>query len=214
MTTVSTICTGLGFFQRLSMGFMWDDWCLFGALIFAFGFLTTTALAATLVHAGYHINEYVLWELSMYMKVCISIMRPSETMRLIESLLQIALANNIIYNASITLSKASVLFLYYRIFGIDCVFRTQLYTVGVLLLGYFLAAFFGLIFATNPVRAQWNLTIPHTSIHNKAFWCSMGVINMVLDLIILAIPQARVWCLKLSFRRRILVSLVFLLGAL
>lgn len=148
------------------------------------------------------------------MKVCIPIMRLADTMRLTELFLQIALATNIIYNASITLSKASVLFLYYRIFGIDRVFRAQLYTVGVLLLGYFLAAFFGLIFATNPARAQWDLTISHTSIHNKAFWCSMAVMNMVLDLIILAIPQARVWRLKLSFKRRVLVSLVFLLGAL
>lgn len=138
----------------------------------------------------------------------------SKTTGLIVLFLQIALANNIIYNASITLSKASVLCFYYRIFGIDRAFRLQLHTVGILLVGYFLAAFFGLIFATDPVRAQWDLTIPHSSIHNKAFWCSMAVINMALDLIILAIPQARVWRLKLSFRRRVLVSLVFFLGAL
>lgn len=69
MTALSTICTGLRFVQRLSMGFMWDDWCLLGALVFAFGFMITTVLVATLVHAGYHINEYVLWELSTYMKV-------------------------------------------------------------------------------------------------------------------------------------------------
>lgn len=84
MTTISTICTGLRFFQRLSMGFMWDDWCLLGSLIFAFGFMATTALVATLTHAGYHINEYVLWELRMYMKVRIPIMRLSETMRLMD----------------------------------------------------------------------------------------------------------------------------------
>ncbi|KAI2628870.1 hypothetical protein GGR54DRAFT_367815 [Hypoxylon sp. NC1633] len=36
---------------------------------------------------------------------------------------------------------------------------------------------------------------------------------MALDIVILAIPQARVWKLILSVKRRILVSLVFLLGA-
>lgn len=69
MTFLSTVCTILRFIQRKSLGFMWDDWCILGALVFAFGFLTTTILVAIVVHAGYHVNEYVLWELNTHMKV-------------------------------------------------------------------------------------------------------------------------------------------------
>lgn len=171
MTALSTICTILRFIQRLSIGLMWDDWCIIGALLFAYGFMTTTILVATVAHAGYHVSEYVVWELNTYMKACFT---PEwhdirRFRRLTMSLLQIALANNIIYNASITLSKASVVYFYYRIFGIDRVLRLQLRIVTALLAGYSLAALFGLIFADRPVQAQWDVMLPHTSINNKAF---------------------------------------------
>lgn len=219
MTVLSAISSILRFVQRKSVGFFWDDWCILGALVFAFGFLVTTTLVATITFAGYHVGEYSMWELNTYMKVWSSLLSRT-TFRVLDKsnrglrTHQIALANNIIYNASITLSKASVLFFYHRIFGVDRTQKLQLRIVSLLLIGYFLSALFGLIFADSPVEAQWNITLPHTSIHNKAFWCSMAVINMCLDLIILAIPQTRVWRLQLSAKRKILLSLVFLLGAL
>lgn len=40
----------------------------------------------------------------------------------------------------------------------------------------------------------------------------MGIIYLVLDVIILAILQAWVWKLQITVKRRIGVSLVFLLG--
>ncbi|KAH7303060.1 hypothetical protein B0I35DRAFT_447289 [Stachybotrys elegans] len=40
----------------------------------------------------------------------------------------------------------------------------------------------------------------------------MAVINLVLEIILLAIPQTRVWKLQLSKKNKIAVSLVFLLG--
>ncbi|KAK7225806.1 hypothetical protein V2G26_013809 [Clonostachys chloroleuca] len=192
MTGLSTLCVLLRFIQRHSTEYGWDDWFILGALVFAYGFLATTVLAATLVHAGYHITGYTIPELETYMKI--------------------ALANNTIYNASMFLSKASVLFFYSRIFSIEKMQKLQLRIIGAVCFGHFLSAVCGLIFAYNPIHAQWTLTIPSTSINQKPFWCASGVINIVLDLIILAIPQARVWRLQLSSRKKILLSLVFLLG--
>ena len=69
MTAIATISCILRFVQRLSLEFMWDDWCILGALIFAFGFMTTTILVAIIPHAGYHVTEYAVWELNSYLKV-------------------------------------------------------------------------------------------------------------------------------------------------
>ncbi len=128
--------------------------------------------------------------------------------------MKIALANNVLYNASVTLSKAAVLLLYRRIFTVDRSLLLWTRAVGGLLIGYFLSAECGLIFAYSPVEAQWKIWLPHTSINNKMFWLAMGIINIVLDVVILCLPQARVWKLHLSTNRKILVSLVFMLGGL
>lgn len=112
------------------------------------------------------------------------------------------------------MSKVSVLLFYKRIFSIDRKFRVSLGITVFLIVAYFLSAAAGLIFATNPVNAQWKYWLPHTSISDKPFWLAMAVINISLDVVILAIPQTKVWKLQLSTRKKALVSLVFLLGAL
>jgi hypothetical protein len=40
------------------------------SLVFAYGFLTTTVLVATVGGAGYYIVEYSLDQLEIYLKVC------------------------------------------------------------------------------------------------------------------------------------------------
>lgn len=194
MTLIATVCVFLRFTSRkLTLFWSWDDWAVLGALVFAYGFLTCTALVATVGGAGYPINQYSLPQLEKY--------------------LQIALANNVIYNASISLSKASVLLLYCRIFTVDRSLLFSTRVVGGFLVGYFLSAACGLIFAYSPVEAQWKVWLPHTSINDKMFWLSMAIINILLDVIILCLPQARVWKLHLSTTRKVLLSLVFMLGA-
>lgn len=112
------------------------------------------------------------------------------------------------------LSKASVLFFYHRIFSIDRTVERFMKVLGVILVANCFTAAGGLIFSNSPVEGQWNLSIPSTSINSKPFWTVMGVFNLILDITILAIPQSRVWKLQLSRKRKIGISLVFLLGAL
>lgn len=124
------------------------------------------------------------------------------------------LAHNILYNASITLAKASVLLLYIRIFSVDGRLLVWAKIMAFFIFGYFFAAAGGLLFAYQPVKAQWMFWLPHNRIDSPAFWVSMASINILLDVILLAIPQSRVWRLQMSRRRQILLSLVFLLGGL
>lgn len=84
----------------------------------------------------------------------------------------------------------------------------------VLVLAYFLSSAAGLIFATNPVEAQWKYWLPHTTIHTKVFYLMLGIINFLLDFVILCIPQFRVWKLQQPRYKRLLLSLIFLVGSL
>ncbi|KAL5047701.1 hypothetical protein BDW71DRAFT_206070 [Aspergillus fruticulosus] len=98
----------------------------------------------------------------------------------------IVLANNVLYNNSVTFSKISVILLYRHIFTVSKPLRTATWIVGA---------------AAQP----W---IPHTSIQNKAFWIAMGTANALLDLAILCMPQLIVWRLQQTRQRKVFVSLV------
>jgi hypothetical protein len=83
-----------------------------------------------------------------------------------------------------------------------------------ILAAYLLSASFGLIFATNPVQAQWKYWIPHTTIDKLPFYIVIGVANLLLDIVILSMPQTIVWKIHQSLKTRISIAAVFLLGGL
>ncbi|TVY30661.1 hypothetical protein LHYA1_G001155 [Lachnellula hyalina] len=194
MTFLSTISVILRFVSRsLTRSYGWDDWAIVSALVFAYGFLFTTIIVATVGKAGHHLVQLSPIELERY--------------------LQIALANNVIYNCSITSSKVSILLFYRRVFAIPA-FQLATKIVGALVFGYFVSAVCGLIFAYNPIQSQWKFWLPHTTIDNKTFWLAMGIINIFLDVVILCLPQTRVWKLQMTRYRKLLLSLLFLMGGL
>lgn len=130
------------------------------------------------------------------------------------SLVQITLADMVIYNVSVGLTKISILLFYRRIFFINKTFLFCNWVVTGLSAGACIAAVSGLIFSSDPVDAQWKFWEPSTTIHNKSFWIAMGAVNILLDVTILILPQPVVWRLKQTRRCRIMLSLVFSLGGL
>ena len=69
MTLLATVCVVLRFASRkLTLFWYLDDWASLGALGFAYGFLVTTALVATVGGAGYPINQYSLLQLEKYLQ--------------------------------------------------------------------------------------------------------------------------------------------------
>jgi energy-converting hydrogenase Eha subunit A len=197
-TLLAAICVVLRFVQRRrSREFWWDDWAILGSLVFAFGGVLVCTLlisAPSIGAAGYHINTYTVDQLNTYFKLM--------------------LAANVLYNPSIALSKASILFFYRHIFSVDGQFLMFMRIMGFFIIGNCLAAMLGLIFSSNPVEAQWNVGLPATTINGPAFWAVMAVVNIVLEMAILAIAQIKVWKLQLSPRKKLLISGVLLLGAL
>ncbi|PLB54710.1 hypothetical protein P170DRAFT_346861 [Aspergillus steynii IBT 23096] len=194
MTFLSTCCVIARFVSRYyTLSIKWDDWFCLLALVFAYGFLCTTALVATVGRSGFHLMQYT-------------------DPLVLEKFFQITLANNVIYNVSVGLSKISILLFYQRIFAINKAFLFCTWVTVGLSVGACMAAIFGLIFSSNPVQAQWKFWLPHTTINNKSFWIAMGIVNILLDVTVLALPQPMVWRLHQTRQRRILLSLVFSLG--
>ncbi|KAG8162083.1 hypothetical protein KVR01_007848 [Diaporthe batatas] len=171
--------------------FWWDDWFILAALLCAYGYLGGGIAAK---YTGYHITEYTVEELNDLSKA--------------------ALVEETLYSTSVALSKASLLFFYSRIFSVDKTLLLSFRVIGFMVFGYCMAADFGAILSKHLSEAEWNVTHRHTSIDDMAFWISTAVINICLDVVILAIPQIKVRKLHMSRRRMMAVQGVFLLGAL
>ncbi|KAJ2990485.1 hypothetical protein NUW58_g2926 [Xylaria curta] len=194
LTFLSTLTIFLRIVERWTRScFGWDDWTMFASFFSSLGFLALFILCPTVGGAGYHVETYTIPQLNTFLKIIY--------------------AGNIVYNASVCLSKASVIFYYRRIFAVN--YRFHIYTNALLvaLSILFISEELGLTFAYNPVEAQWNVGMPHTEINSAPFWLTCGITYIIFDILILVTPLFQVWKLKLTFKRKLLITGLFLLGS-
>lgn len=214
-TFLATVAVILRFIsRRISVTVKWDDWFSLIALIFAYGCFIVTLLDATIAHGGYDIEYYSAATLEKYLEVRYWFYLFTTVIVLMKFwFVQITLAENVLYVASISFSKAAVLLLYHRIFKIQKSFRVASWVVGFLIGSYFITSQCLLIFAYNPTEAQWKPWLPHSANFNViASWMVMSSINMVVDFLILCLPQPVVWRLKMNLKKKVLLSGLFCFG--
>lgn len=215
MTFLSTIFVILRFIARkLSCNVGWDDWAVLGSLIFSYALLVIVVIQATMGHAGYHLSQYSLSEAATFAKVSFSSQSVLWRIENINVPYQAILAGDMIYVASASLSKLSILIMYRRIFSVQSFYK-WIWIVGFLVFAFFVSTELCFVFGTHPIKAYWDFWLPHSSINEKAMWIATSAINTVLDVTILVLPQPFVWRLHIgSVRKKISLSVLFLLGGL
>lgn len=124
------------------------------------------------------------------------------------------LATQILYFTNAVLTKASLLLLYYRIFGIVRGFRWTLGISGCLVIGYYVACVIVSMAGCSPISKLWDSTIPGRCINEIAFIRWNGVGNMLLDVLILCLPYPMAWRLQTTLRQKWILTGIFLLGGL
>lgn len=114
---------------------------------------------------------------------------------------------------TITSVKISLLFLYRRLFPTQ-IFKRNSLIVGVLSIVWFIAAVLFDIFQCRPFTAAFDPTLIFSNqcIDVQAFYWGITIANLLLDVIILALPLQMVWGLKLKLQEKVGLSGVFLLG--
>lgn len=78
---------------------------------------------------------------------------------------------------------------------------------------YSLATFF-LSLACRPFEKTYNPFVPGRCLETYPLYVASAVINMVLDIGILVLPQQVIWRLQMSTRRKLGVAVVFTFGLL
>lgn len=116
------------------------------------------------------------------------------------------------YIAAINFIKLSALTLYGRLFRISRRMIYTLWALGIIVTMWWIASEVLPWFNCSPVAKTIHPLMAGRCWERTAYYRAVGLINPLLDVIILLLPMPIVWNLKMSIQQRCLVSLVFVLG--
>ncbi|KAI0418352.1 hypothetical protein F5X98DRAFT_337841 [Xylaria grammica] len=191
----------LRFFARYNHGsaLLLDDFLIVGGLLFALGLSVCTLCAVYLGNLGQHVTtspqgvpQYGVW---------------------INSLYRALWAGLLIQILAFAFIKASIVVFYRRIFRGNWFYHSTAIILVVICswaISFFLASLFQCVPVSQGLLPTWTRTGKCYNTH--PMFVSMASTNLIIDITILVIPQPLVWRLNMPVRRRVLVSLVFLLG--
>ncbi|KAH7303830.1 hypothetical protein B0I35DRAFT_446077 [Stachybotrys elegans] len=194
MMTLSTLAVTMRFGSRImlpSYYFWWDDWAVLATLALSHGFLSC-AVYWTTIGLGRH-----TW------------MIPLE---LTQANININWATLSLYATTIWMLRLSALLFYARLFRINRRFILGLWMMGCILTGWWITTMLVPWSFCDPWSKNINPTIPGSCIHGTAWHRAVAFINFFLDLVVLILPMPVIWKLQMSSRKKIAVTVVFLLG--
>ena len=117
------------------------------------------------------------------------------------------------YKVVVCLNKTSIVLLYMRIF-ISKNFQRICYVVLAIIVGWSFAAICATIFQCVPIEGSWNRSTPARCIDQDIFWVAYAVLNILTDVMVLALPLPQIFKLQLKLRGKVMLSGIFLLGGL
>lgn len=125
--------------------------------------------------------------------------------------------NYILYGIIIMLLKAAILFEWIHLFVPLGIRNSFWWTCHITLwtnVMFYIACTVVENFSCVPREKIWNKLIDGHCVNNPALIMSSGVLNLVSDVVIFALPQKMIWSLHISMRRRVGICVLFTTGAL
>ncbi|KAE8372685.1 hypothetical protein BDV26DRAFT_88768 [Aspergillus bertholletiae] len=116
-----------------------------------------------------------------------------------------------LYAIDVTLVKISILCFYHRLFSVAS-FRRINYSVGIFCLAWFVASFIGDMLYCRPIRQFWDPTAGGSCFNFAVYFLAMELIDLLLDVTIIALPLKTISGLHLSLRKKLALLGIFLLG--
>ncbi|KAK3167196.1 hypothetical protein OEA41_010322 [Lepraria neglecta] len=122
------------------------------------------------------------------------------------------LAVEVIYQAATFSIKASILYLYHRVFFVSHRFTKLLWAVVIFILIYSGVQGMGALIQCVPISANWDPTIKRHCLPIGAPVTIFAVCNVLTDFVILILPMPLLWGLQQPLERKIKIMGIFMLG--
>ncbi|KAL7619386.1 hypothetical protein AAE478_009925 [Parahypoxylon ruwenzoriense] len=130
--------------------------------------------------------------------------------------LQLSFSSSVLYFTISGTAKLGILSMYLRLFSSSSRFRARLLLAGLLVLAWWVGCTVAALVECAPLERELKgpATYPVFCYFNfNVFWLASGLCEIVLDILILALPVSFVLRMRLSPQQKVTVSGIFLLGA-
>lgn len=117
------------------------------------------------------------------------------------------------YKVTICLNKVATILLYLRIF-VTQRFQIAAYTVMGIVIAWSIGAATATILQCVPIAGSWDKNVDATCIDTDRFWIAYAVLNILTDIMVLALPIVPIMALQLSMRNKLMICALFLMGGL
>lgn len=125
---------------------------------------------------------------------------------------QVIFSVQLVYTFSIAFTKLSILELYRSLFPTRFM-TVACYIAGAMVVSWMIATACVTVFLCHPVAYNWDTSIPGGGCGNTpASWMSTGIVNIITDLVVLAIPVRELVHLQMATYKKIVLIIVFALG--
>lgn len=130
--------------------------------------------------------------------------------------LKLSYVTSILYFTIAGSTKLGILLMYNRLFSVSDAFRRQLFITSALVIGWWIGCTVANLTNCIPLDWSWRngLADPRYCFNYNIFWMAAGACEVLIDVLILAIPIRVVLRLQLSLQKRLTILCVFLLGGL
>ena len=112
------------------------------------------------------------------------------------------------------LIKASVLYLYHRVFFVNRNFTRGLWAVGLFVFGYSGMLSVAACLQCIPLRHIWDTNFKGYCLIIPLAGTILSALNVLTDIIILVMPMPVLWKMQMHIRRKLQIMGIFLLGGL
>ncbi|KAJ5963706.1 uncharacterized protein N7479_003582 [Penicillium vulpinum] len=179
--------------RNVSLGL--DDYCMIGATFLIMACTVVVILMVTNGGVGLHANtgEVPFTDIQFNLKMLI--------------------ACQVLYGTGLALVKTSMMTLYHKLFGIKANMQVAIYVTGAIVWAWALSIILESFLICHPVAFNWNPTLPGGGCGNRnAAFVIAGVLNMVTDFMVMALPIPYIWKLQLRIGRKIGLLVAFSIG--
>lgn len=121
----------------------------------------------------------------------------------------------IFYAVSMMLTKTAILLDWMRVFSPKGTRNFLFWTCWPVLIvnaAFYMMGILVSLVSCRPARKFWEPMIEGTCFDTHTFGFSSACVNVVLDIVILVIPQRIIWTLHMPLRRKLAVSAIFSIG--
>ncbi|KAI1827310.1 hypothetical protein F4861DRAFT_403503 [Xylaria intraflava] len=180
-------------------GYSWDDWFIL------FSILSVIALDAVNLYAT-DLDPNGSEVASSNGKIEYS---PAD-----EAYTKVTYASTVLYFALTSATKLSILCLYYRIFSVNKSFRYQVIGMIIVVTCFCIGTVVADLLNCIPLKWTWlnSLDDPRYCFNYNYFWLASGIVEAVLDIVILSLPIPVVSRLRVKGGKKYAIVGVFLVG--